>query len=223
MIQINLLSSLFTNTIFLSIQLRYCHTLEVSQVLTFTVYYSFKSYTISIFICPLDLQQSFFHQKKAITFDDNYEQIWAPQCLGVNLPLIHSWPDPHAVRCWYCGDFLCMPAEPDKLALGNSSKRCGKTREERAGGSERTQHTGSAYASHSQTIGTRIDFFSAKAPPRAAPIAIMCSRLKTIYYHRTGCGSLSLKKMWSLEFFKIWQGDLGNSSYIRHEWISILL
>ena len=74
-----------------------------------------------------------------------------------------------------------MPADPDKLALGNSSKRCGKTREERAGGSERTQHTGSAYASHSQTIGTRIDFFSAKAPPRAAPIAIMCSRLKTIY------------------------------------------
>ena len=37
------------------------------------------------------------------------------------------------------------------------------------------------------------------------------------YYHRTGCGSLSLKKMWSLEYFKIWQGDLRKSIYICHK------
>ena len=34
-------------------------------------------------------------------------------------------------------------------------------------------------------------------------------------YHLRGCGSLSLKKrMWSLEYFKIWQGDLRKSIYM---------
>ena len=37
------------------------------------------------------------------------------------------------------------------------------------------------------------------------------------YYHRTGCGSLSLKKMWSLEYFKIWQRDLEKSIYICYK------